>query len=56
MCRGDDNNMTDMKKTLFVNGKIILRDGILEGGRLLVIGDRIRGIWSCGEAEGRVGR
>lgn len=43
-----------MKKTLFVNGKIILQDGILEGGKLLVAGDRIQGIWSRGEAaEGK---
>lgn len=33
-----------MKQTLFVNGKIILQDRILEGGTLLVAGDRIRGI------------
>ena len=40
-----------MKKTLFVNGKIILQDGILEGGKLLVAGDRIQRIWSGGEAS-----
>ena len=39
-----------MKRTLFVNGKIILQNGILEGGKLLVVGDRIRGIWP-GRAE-----
>nr|WP_296480388.1 N-acetylglucosamine-6-phosphate deacetylase [uncultured Acetatifactor sp.] len=33
-----------MKQTLFVNGNIILQDRILEGGTLLVAGDRICGI------------
>ncbi len=37
-----------MESTLFINGNIILQDRILEGGKLLVAGDRIKGIWSAG--------
>lgn len=40
----------DMESTLFINGNIILQDGILEQGKLLVIGDRIQGI-RPGEGE-----
>lgn len=43
----------EMKHTLFVNGKIVLRDRILEQGRLLVAGERIQGIWPREEEGNR---
>ncbi len=40
-----------MKHTLYINGKIILQDGILEQGSLLTVGDRIREIRPGGERQ-----
>lgn len=40
-----------MKRTLFVNGNIILQDRILERGSLMAAGDTIQGIWSGGKPE-----
>ena len=43
----------DMKHTLFVNGKIVLSNGILEQGKLMAAWDRILDILT--EERGRRG-